>query len=389
MRKTVHLALNKYQVVPPLLCDGPAKNTPKAEIDIDPARLFHHYYLDTRGYAPPNPDPAQFEYLSLFLSCAELRVRGDGLGIGTAFRRSASNQLGQAFCRWFLYEHLNITYFAHMEDVLNRKAHQNFGGHTIARTQKGDTPDYLCAENPYTVYIAEAKGRTASISFGSAEFNKWRKQFDRIEVRDSASKLRAVKGHIVATRFATESDGDRIKSRLLAEDPASPGDEPLLEAPGLGSSVMALHYSDIAAKIRQPHLATSLALGVTVPDDIQFPAMVWEFVGPPLHGKRFVGGYFPGREGLDPVRVDLDKGRVAFFNANPLRLDVAPATFFGLEETIFEGICTVARRGDQLASQLAHLPDIPFFDSAASVLRDGSIIAPVQYLNPVGVRIFR
>lgn len=389
MRKTVHLALKDYNVVPSLLREDPAKNAPKAEIDIDPARLFHHYYLDTRGYAPPNPDPAQFEYLSLFLPCAELRARGDGLGIGTAFRRSTSNQLGQAFCRWFLYEHLNITYFAHMEDVLNRKAHPNFGGHTIARTQKGDTPDYLCAENPLTIYIAEAKGRTDSISFGSAEFSKWRKQFDRIEVKDNGGNSRSVKGHIVATRFATEADSDRIKSRLLAEDPTTPGDEPLREAPGLGSSVVALHYSDIAAKIRQPHLATSLALGVTVPDEIQFPAMVWEFVGPPLHGKRFVGGYYPGREGLAPVRVDLDNGRVAFFHANPLRLDVAPATFFGLEETIFQGICALARRGDQFASQLARLPEIPFFDSAASVLRDGSIIAPVQYFNPIGGQIYR
>jgi hypothetical protein len=43
--------------------------------------------------------------------------------------------------------------------------------------------------------------------------------------------------------------------RLLAEDPASPGDTSLREAPGLGAAVIALHYSDIAAKIRQPILS--------------------------------------------------------------------------------------------------------------------------------------
>jgi hypothetical protein len=388
MRKIVNLALNKYSTIPLSLRDDSSKSGLTNEIEVDPGRLFHHHYLDTRGYAPPNPDPVQFEHLALFLPCAELRVRGGGFGIGVAFRRSTSNQLGQAFCRWFLYEHLNITHFAHIEAVLNRKAHPNFGGHTVARALKGDAPDYLCAENPFTVYLAEAKGRTDSISFGSAEFKKWRKQFDRVEVRDKQGNLCSVKGHIVATRFATEADGDRIKSRLLAEDPASPGDATLREAPGLGASVIALHYSDIAAKIRQPILSTALALGVTVPAEIQFPAMVWEFVGPPLNGKRFVGGYFLNREGTDPVRVNLDGTRVAILNANPLRLDVAAATFFGLEEHIFKGVCGIAREGDQRASQLQRFPDVPFFDSSASVLRDGSILAPLGYFNPVGLQIY-
>jgi hypothetical protein len=389
MRKIVSLALNKYASVPPSLREDAAKNAPIREIEVDPARLFHHYYLDTRGFAPPKPDPAQFEHLALFLPSAELRVRGDGFGIGTAFRRSTSNQVGQAFCRWFLYEHLNITHFAHIEAVLNRKAHPKFGGHAVSRVQKGDGPDYLCAENNFTVYLAEAKGRTDSISFGSADFKKWRKQFDRVAVKDQAGNLCSVKGHIVATRFATEADSDRVKSRLLAEDPASPGEAPLRETPDLGASVIALHYSDIAAKIRQPILATSLALGVTVPDEIQFPAMAWEFVGPPLHKKRFVGGYFSRNRGADPLQIKLDGGQIAFLNNNPLRLDVSPAAFFGLEESIFRGICAIARNGDQQASQLPQLSDVPFFDSAASVLRDGSILAPIHYFNPLGLQIYR
>lgn len=389
MRKIINLALNKYAPIPLSLREDSAKNEPANEIEVDPARLFHHHYLDTRGYAPPNPDPAQFEHLALFLPCPELRVRGDGFGIGVAFRRSTSNQLGQAFCRWFLHEHLNITYFAHIEAVLSRKAHPNFGGHIVSRALKGDAPDYLCAENPVNVYLAEAKGRTDSISFTSAEFKTWRKQFDRVEVKDKHGNVCSVKGHIVATRFATEADGNRIKSRLLAEDPASPGDAPLREAPGLSAAVIALHYSDIAAKIRQPILSTALALGVTVPPEIQFPAMVWEFVGPPLNGKKFVGGYFLNREGLDPVQINLDSGRIAVLNANPLRLDVAAATFFGLEENVFMGVCAVARNGDQQASQLERFPDVPFFDSAASVLRDGSILAPVGYFKPVGLQIYR
>ena len=117
--------------------------------------------------------------------------------------------------------------------------------------------------------------------------------------------------------------------------------------------------------------------------------MVWEFVGPPLNGKRFVGGYFLNREGVDPVRFNLDNGRVVVLNANLLRLDVAAATFFGLEENIFKGVCAIARDGDQRASQLERFPEVPFFDSAASVLRDGSILAPVGYFNPLGLQVYR
>lgn len=52
MRKSISLALNKYPSVPDSLKGNLAKNTPIDQMDVDPARLFHHYYLDTRGYAP-------------------------------------------------------------------------------------------------------------------------------------------------------------------------------------------------------------------------------------------------------------------------------------------------------------------------------------------------
>lgn len=391
MRKSINLALNKYTLVPDSLKSDPAKNTPIDEIDVDLARLFHHYYLDTRGHAPPNPDPAQFEYLSLFLPCTELRVRGDGFGISVTFRQATSNQLGQAFCRWFLYEHLDITYFAHMKAVLDRKAHPNFGGHEVQRVSKGDAPDYLCAQTAHTVFLAEAKGRTRSISFGNPEFEKWREQFKRVVVKDASGRLCSVKGHIVATRFATEEDGPRIKSQLFAEDPASPGEIPISEAPGLGAAVIALHYSDIAAKIRQPILAASLATGVTVPDEIQFLAMVWEFNGPvpSLHKKRFVGGYFGGGQRYPSVEIRRTDEDALILNADPLRLDLPPVTFFGVEETIFKNICSIARAGDMQASQLNQLPNIPFFDSGSSVFRDGSIIASAHYFRPIALQVYR
>ncbi|MQW02803.1 hypothetical protein GHK45_02855 [Sinorhizobium meliloti] len=321
--------------------------------------MFHHYYLDTRGYAPPDPDPVRFEYLDLFTSSEELRAVGDGLGIGTAFRRASSSLLGQAFCRWFLHDHLNVTYFAHMDDVLNRPPHPDFGEHSVKRLKAGDAPDYLCAENAHEVFLAEAKGRVNSVSFKNAEFERWRKQFERVAVIDGSGTNVSVKGHIVATRFATQADSHRTKSKLFAEDPASPGRRQLRDAPEIGSAVIALHYADLVAKLRQPILSSSLRLGSPVPGEILFPAFTWEFIGPPLQGKRFVGGYFPDRHQLSATKLTLNGDQSAFLSPDPWRLDLTPGTFFGIVENIFEGLCAMARNGDRQASEIQRFPDIP------------------------------
>jgi len=382
MYKEIRLLLNKFPTIPNSLRVTPAVNAPVGDVKIDVARLYHHYYLDTRGFAPPKPDPASFEHLDLLLPCSELRIRGDGFGVGTAFRQHRSNELGQALCRWFLYEHLNVTYFAHMEAVLDRRLHPGFSGLRVERSGNGDTPDYVCAENTLNVSLAEAKGRVTSVSFGNADFASWRKQFDRVVVKDRHGALRSVKGFIVATRFATETNTPSLKSSLFAEDPASPGEESLGEAPELGSMVVALHYAEIAAKIRQPLLSRSLMSGVPVPREIQFPAAVWEFQLPPLFGKRFVGGYFPDPNGVAPLR--FDNGGVVFSPINLLRLDIAGGTFFGVEEGVFKVLCAMARSGDQLALQVPQLPDDQFIYSGMSLLRDGSVIGPLEFFRPVG-----
>jgi hypothetical protein len=386
MQKTIRVSLNKFPVIPHSLRVAHKSNEPVHEVAVDLARLYHHYYLDTRGFALPKPDPAQFEHLTLLLPCTDFRARGDGFGVGTAFRQHRSNELGQAFCRWFLYEHLNITYFAHMSDVLNRAVHAGFGGLKIERITAGDTPDYFCAENTSNVFLSEAKGRRGWISFANADFKKWRKQFDRVIVKEKSGAPRSVKGFIVATRFATEDDGATVKSTLFAEDPTSPGDEPLRETPELGSLILALHYSDIAAKIRQPILSSALATGYTVPEEIQFPAAVWEFRAPPLQGKRFVGGYFPAGTGVAPIEVG--KGQAVFLASQPWRLDVGSGTFFGVEEGIFRGLCAMARVGDRLAAQVNQFPDVQPFFSGISLLRDGSIIGPIDFFNPIGLNVY-
>jgi hypothetical protein len=253
MQKTLTLALNRFATIPHSLREEAATNTPRGEIDFGLGSLYHHYYLDSYGRTPPDPDPAQFEYLRFLLPTSDFRLRGDGIGASTVARRHSSTALGQAFCRMFLHDHLGIAYFAHMEHVLNRAMHPAFSSIRVERIQAGDAPDYFCAENVNRVFLSEAKGRYPSINFSNKEFAKWRMQFTRVAVKESTGRNRRVKGYIVATRFATE-DKPSLKSGIFAEDPDSPGELPLAEnqSSELGAAIMALHYSDIVMKLGQP-----------------------------------------------------------------------------------------------------------------------------------------
>ena len=106
----------------------------------------------------------------------------------------------------------------------------------------------------------------------------------------------------------------------------------------------------------------------------------------PLLGKRFVGGYFPGPDGAPPIQWSA--GKTIFLSSNPWRLDVAPGTFVGVEETIFRNLCEMGRLGDRHAAQVNQFPDLQPFYSAISLLRDGSIVGPVEFFNPIGMNVY-
>lgn len=133
MERLVGVSLNKFSVIPHSLRISGSANVPVDEIFVNLARLYHHYYLDTYGCTPPNPDPAQFEYLRFLSKTQDFKIIGEGLGVSTASRRHRSTELGQAFCRWFLHDHMNITYFAHMSQILDKQLHPGFGNLQVNR----------------------------------------------------------------------------------------------------------------------------------------------------------------------------------------------------------------------------------------------------------------
>jgi len=382
MERFLSLALNKYAVIPHTLRSDSEKNQPAAYVKVGLANLFHHYYLDSFGTAPPQPDPVQFEHVRFLLPCSEFRFQGRGLGISPAIKRSRSTELGQAFCRWFLHDHLNITYFAHIEHVLDRQLHRAFDGCRIERSARGDAPDYFCAETANRVFLAEAKGRYSSVSFNNQEFATWRQQFGRVTFLDASGSPRSIKGHIIATRFATEQSSSRVHSGIWAEDPQSPGERSAGEDDlgELGRAVLASHYSGIANKLSQPILAGALAAGVPLPEELTVFGVAWRVLAGPLEGRRFVGGYFSDSD-RTPVPVKIN-GRIVFGRPDRLRLDRPNATFFGVEESIFKQVVGLARARRGQAPEVSQLQETAFFYSGFSVLRDGTAMGPLDWFSP-------
>lgn len=382
MEKEVRLLLNRFPKLPFSLSESGKGDSPRTSLEVNLANLFHHYWLDSYGVAPPNPDPVHFEHLQFLVNTEEFRIRGSGIGEPTHIRRNRSQELGHAFCRWFLAEHLQITYFAHMSRVLNKT--DNFSGCSIVRTDAGDTPDYLCAESSKKVYLAEAKARYDSIGFDTAEFDDWRQQFQRVAVEDSDGQDRVVKGFIVATRLSTEAQPN-VKTTLLCEDPETRGEGGLgvEDERALASKIVSLHYSDVAIKLNQQTLSASLIQGFLIPEGLRFPATVWEFVLPysPLQNRRWVGGYY-SKTGL-PLPFRQIGDTVALNYYDPFRLDSGGGTFFGIEESIFQQITAIAREGISAAFDIDQFDYTEPFYSGVSVLRDGTMLAPIEFLRPV------
>ena len=378
MKKKLQLALNKYKPIPPKL-QGANGKSPKTVIDLDLAALYHHYYLDTYDTQPPNPDPTQFEHMRFLVPDDEFRFQGVGVGASTNARRAKSSEMGQAFCRWFLHEHLGVTYFAHFDRLIDDTS-KNFNGFTVQRTAPGDIPDYLCSKGASSVLLAEAKGRYTAVGFHTREFEHWRDQFTRVQVLDDKGEAVRVKGHIVATRFATESK-PRIQTKLFAEDPSTEGREPISgeTARNLSGQIIGSHYGNVLMKIDQPHLAIAIRSSRRLERQIRIPVAVWKLAFDDQQ-RYFVGGYY-SKDTNEPL-IDLENGQTTHRSRDPFRLGVHSGTFVGVELSVFEHLVKVARGDAHMLDGLPEIEPTREFYSGISTLRDGSVIGPLSMFIP-------
>ena len=381
MKKTLHLALSQYNPIPLSLRRASALSA-KAVIDLDLAALYHHFYLDTYGTEPPSPAPAQFEHTRFLMPSVELRFQGDGVGASTSAKRSKSSEMGQAFCRWFLHEHLGIKYFAHLDSLIGANS-TGLDGFAIERAAPGDMPDYLCSDGAGTVVLAEAKGRYTAVSFNSQEFSGWRQQFTRVRVLDASGNAVRVKGHIIATRFATESK-PRVESKLYAEDPSTEGREPISDNTAINVSrqVVASHYADVLIKLDQPLLSIAIRRSLLLETQLGINISLWSFAFKG-HQRYFVGGYYA--KDIDQSLIGMADGKIIRRSSDPFRLGVHSGTFVGLDLEIFKHLVAVARGDIELLESLPEVDPIRDVYSGLSMLGDGSVIGPLSMFIPLGV----
>jgi hypothetical protein len=403
MKRTLELKLNKFDPIPDSLTNQSLPLLPDFKyvanlLEVDLYQLFHHLYLDSYGHNVPTPNPTNELYINMLTDDTKFCFKGGGLGINKEAKIGESNKFGKAFCRWFLYNHCSVSYFAHMDQILDKINPQfNYSNYwRLKRIDKGDTPDYFCFDiNQHIPYIAEAKGTYDSISFKSNKFDDWRKQFKRVQLLDNKNRSYSVKGYIVATRFAAENHL-RNKSQIFAEDPNTDGEYPLDNNNislnrGIRGLIFSKHYASIFRQLKLPLLATALELGFNVPENIRFRVGIWRGLVPPMLNHEFIGGYFlptfsPEQQFfyLNPS-IYNDFSNFIDVPINPqLNLSLPGFTFFGLQRDIFDRLRRITIHGTEsweesiLYQYENHESEYP---RGLSILRDGSVLAPLDYFQ--------
>lgn len=385
MTRTIGIELNKFPSIPATLVNSTTK-TPLNKLSVNMKKLFHHYFL--AKYGDDANDTGVYEYERMLTTGSDWRFRGAGIGGDKESKRNASNELGKAFARWFLDEHLSITYFCPLEYLLGRK---NPDGTQWKRKDYGDLPDYVCGKTNTDVNLLEAKGRYQSVTFRTKEFNNFRAQIQRAQLLDAQGCLLQVKGFISVARWATE-DRPRVSSKLLVEDPSTEG-----EPTGsngypryVGLSMVAGHYAAVLERLQLPLHAEVVRDFERMPEQTGARRGIWKCISGSLSGRRFVGGVLPDRfvstwgpwwpflEGVELQRFGRFIRRDSPFVLAP------PMRFFGLEEEVFQRVLEVGRRGPAAAAEILPV-EVPAHMGSLSLLRDGTVIGPVDYFEPVGI----
>ena len=383
MNRTICFKLNHVPQIPARLRKDREINQPADEVEINLGQLFLQYYFDSFPAGPPNPDPTRFGYLELIGASDDFRFHAFVAEASTVKKRSISAEIGQAFCRLMLHDHFGVVYFAHMKNVLNKSTHAAFDGLRIERTAKGDVPDYLCAKNSIRPFIAEAKGRFESVAFASAEFAKWRKQFDRIQVLDRGGVARRVKGYVVGTRFATDANAPSTRTCCFVEDPETRGESALGEgnSGSLGRAIVAIHYSRIFSKLGLSAIASALSAGYHLTRQLTFQVPVWTCMSEPFQGRKFIGGFYRTTEGACPTLTE--KGWV-----QPFELGQGHLAFVGLELDIAKRVAAAARESWELLDRVEQITPEGLWSSEFSWLLDGTVAAPAVQFLPTGFESF-
>jgi hypothetical protein len=245
MKKQIEYALTNFETIPSSLSESNS-----GQLTVPMRSVCHQVYIDWLGSRVPRPNPIFLELSRFLTNSPELRFTKNGLGRTVEARRAQSTKYGKGFCRWFLSRYCGITHFADIGTIMNYSQNHKYRNVKVSRSSSGDLPDYLCADfNNKSIYLGEAKGvQSRELAFGNADFKKWQKQFQRLDVTGPSGKSLRLKGFIVATQFGKR--GVSWKSKIFCEDPWTKGENPTQnDIPNLLDVVVLNHYVNVLNKM--------------------------------------------------------------------------------------------------------------------------------------------
>jgi hypothetical protein len=154
--------------------------------------------------------------------------------------------------------------------------------------------------------------------------------------------------------------------------------------------MVAGHYAPVLDRLQLPGAAD--AIRTLRPFEPRASRGLWECVLGPLKGMRFVGGLIPDRFAVswgpwwffDHDEHELRRMWRYMRRASPFFL-TRPPLFFGVQEAVFTAVMGVARNGLRSAAAIEPV-NLPDRTGSLSLLRDGTVLGPADYFEPIGVK---
>lgn len=371
MNRTIDIEFNKFPVTPQENLLDTNTNGYLKFLDIDLLELTALYKIE------------EFDDYSLPTSCKEypalhyLIANTDLFkfilgqpGKGKDSRRENSRVLGQSLCRYFNSKFLNAPYMANISDFIGRQLNDEFNNVRIERKSSGDTPDFISASSSHSIFLSEAKGRRRIIPFTDKDFDKWRKQFDRISILSNDTEL-SLKGYIFEVAIANEKN-KISNSKILVEDPYTSGEkfeynEDLFNLTKYG------HYKRVLQKMGLQFIGNALIYK----EKLSQNKFEFQTFKSKKTNKEYIGVFMP----KSPFIFDFPYWEIGIREYRQI-FKRHSSYFFGIDKTVFKKLISVARGSKENLGNI-EISKGDFSDESHFLFEDSTLLCD-PYLISIG-----
>lgn len=360
--RKVEIEFNKFPESPKLKLKDVDTGDYIKSIEVNLFQLTAQYKIEEFGdHNEPNCY-SEYAALKYLLPTTNLfKFKSGHPGVARDSRRENSRVIGQTFCRYFNYYFLDAEYTAHISSFLGKKLGSEFGNVAVERNGDGDTPDFISADSTNGLFLSEAKGRRKVVSFSDDEFDKWRKQFDRIKILQDGTEL-SLKGYIL--EFAIANENNKLaNSKLLVEDPWTGGQRADVN-PNFVNLVKCGHYKEILEKIRLGYIGGALVYQ----DKLSAAKYSLPVFFNKVTAKQYIGLFsaFRSKDYVDPFF--LFTREVMYYLKNRSEY------FYGIEKSLFARLVAIGRGNFNMLSEINSNSEDQFFNESAIEFKDGSLL---------------